>query len=278
MKATCIPIGIDCSDKEACLTGVLCEHHLAMWRREWFPPHADAVGPDPGLADVNPAKRPRTGQHKGQGSSASASEDDDDEPVEIAPPDQDGISEWALNVYLRTVYSVTNRVLKRGDVFTQVSMARAAATEAARNKRAAKAMLGEERAGRRRHLFLAALKVIEKQDEVATRAIPVMMSVVMTDDLMARVGMALLGQQADGDADDEALIHVVASFGGVPHTVRRTKAGFYAHSVSEFVATTVGPFQLAAKVDLDLIAKETNNVTLGSYTRQEQQRRKGVWE
>ena len=231
------------------------------------------------MAEDNPAKRPRTAQHGDQWSSTSASEDDDDEPVEIAPPDQDGISEWALNVYLRAVYSVTNRVLKWGDVFTQVSVARAAATEAARSKQAAKAMLEEERAGRRRHLFLAAFKIIEKQDEVASGAIPVMMSVVMIDDLMARVELALLGQQADGDADNGALIHVNASFGGVtvPYTVRGTKAEFYSHSVSEFVATTVAPFQLAAKADLDLIEFETNNGTLRSYAGHEQQRRKGVW-
>ena len=79
------PMGIDCSSREACLAGLFCEHHLEMWRLDWFPPHADAVGAGPRLAEDNPAKRPRTAQHGGRRFCATSSDEDDDEPVEMMP-------------------------------------------------------------------------------------------------------------------------------------------------------------------------------------------------
>ena len=174
------------------------------------------------------------------------------------------------------MYFVTNRVLMRGDVFTLVASAKTAAAEAARREQAAKAMLQEERAGRRRHLHQAALRVIEEQDNFASGAIPLMMSVVILDDLIARVEVARLGQDADGDADNDALIHVNASFGGLSYTVHGLAADFYEHSVSEYRGTALGPFQMVSKADLDLIAWETKNCRLRLYAREEQQRRKGV--
>ena len=125
-------------------------------------------------------------------------------------------------------------------------------------------------------MLASAIKVLELRDVFATGAIPVMRSVVVQTGLMARVEASRRRQQEDEALDINALIHVYAGFGGVPYTIRGVAAGYYTQSTSEFIATTVGPFQMASKADLDLIVRETNDGTLFNYARQEQLRRSGV--
>ena len=128
---------------------------------------------------------------------------------------------------------ISQTVLLAGDVMTLVASAKTAATKAAKREQAAKAMLQEERAGRRRHLHQAALKVLEQQDSFASGAIPLLMSVAVLDNLIVRVEKARLEQ----DACDNALIHVKANFGGLPYTVHGLAASFYEYSVLEYVGT-----------------------------------------
>jgi hypothetical protein len=127
---------------------------------------------------------------------------------------------------------------------------------AAKRKQEAQAELAKERTVRSRQTLASAIKVLELRDVFATGAKPVMRSVVVQTGLMARVEAAWRRQQEDGVLEVNALIHVYAGFGGVPYTIRGVGAGYYTQSTSEFVATTVGPFQMASKADLDLIVRD----------------------
>ena len=131
------------------------------------------------MAEGNPAKRPRTEQEGSPGVCATTSDEDNDEPMEMRPYDQDGVTEWGIDIYLRALYFVTNKALMAGDIMSLVASAKTVAADTTRREPAARDLLQEERGGRRRHLHQAALRVVEQQDVFVCNAVPLLMSVVV---------------------------------------------------------------------------------------------------
>ena len=112
-KLVCNQVGVYCSAKEACLVGILCRHHRAMWLREWTPP-ADVKEARARASVVvdNPAKRPCTDQRAGQSSSTAVDlEGEEDESMAPGAMDQPEVADWELDVFLRAIHAVTHKVL-----------------------------------------------------------------------------------------------------------------------------------------------------------------------
>ena len=90
---------IECSNKEACLNGVLCDRHVKMWKDNYLTPHADAAGAEARLVTHATPKRPHEEQEEMAGEVFSTTSNEDESMGE-RPYNQDGVMEGALGIYL----------------------------------------------------------------------------------------------------------------------------------------------------------------------------------
>ena len=149
VKENCRESGIgDCSDEEACFTGIVCRAHKTAWAR-W-----KTGEPQVPSSTDNTMKRPRSVLSP----PADFHNGGDGDQRECEPQDQVVITDRELAVYIQVVHAITNEALMGGDVSLLLAVARTAVTTAARDEQEARARLVTEKANRCR------LKVVHGRD------------------------------------------------------------------------------------------------------------------